>query len=274
MQMKTKGVGKLNEIVKFNKVNWRNRILVSTATEGWVRLEWAQARYGQVIPVNWSAQGFDLNYTVFGYSIDDAYNLITKKALELGVDWLVIIEDDVLMPPDVLIKFGRYMDKGDEPVVSGLYYTKSEPSEPLLFRGRGNGAFHNWNMGQKVTVDGLPMGCLLLHTSILKWIWEHSDTYQAHDGTVLNRAFETPRRVSFDPQLGVNRHEGTQDLFFFDRVIENDVLKKCGFKKAARRKWPFLCDTSIFCQHIDRQTGRQYPGPITKDKQDANSNKN
>lgn len=254
------GVVKTTEIVRFNKIDWRNRLLISTCTEGMIRLEWAQARYGQVIPVNWSAQGFDLNYSVFNYSIDDAYNLITLKALELKVDWLIIIEDDVLVPPDLFIRFAQYMDAGDEPVVSGLYYTKSEPAEPLVFRGRGNGAFHDFALGKKITVDGLPMGCLLIHSSILRYVWDHSEQYQTVDGQVVNRVFETPRRVAFDPQKGVERQEGTQDLFFFDRVIEMDVLKKTGWKKAARRKWPFLCDTKIFCKHIDRQTGRQYPG--------------
>lgn len=255
-------------IIAFNAINWRNRVMVSTCTEGLVRFEWAHARYGQGIPINWGAQGFDVPVAgegnVIGYWIDDAYNIITQKAIELNVDWLVIIEDDILIPPDLLIRFGQYMDDGDEPIVSGLYYTKSEPAQPLLFRGRGNGPFRDWKMGRKVTVDGLPMGCLMIHTSILKFMWNISEPYQAFDGLQLNRVFETPRRVMFDPQAGVQRQEGTQDLYFFDRVIENEVLKKTGWKKAARRKWPFLCDTSIFCQHIDRQTGRQYPGQVVE----------
>jgi len=252
-------------VIAFNAINWRNRVLISTCTEGLVRFEWAHSRFGQVIPVNWSAQGFDIPIAregnVIGYSIDDAYNLITAKAIELNVDWVVLIEDDVLIPPDLLVRFGQYMDKGDEPVVSGLYYTKSEPSQPLLFRGRGNGPFLDWTRGRRVTVDGLPMGCLLIHASILQAMHELSKDYTTFDGIRLRRVFETPRRVSFDPKTfgGVNRQEGTQDLYFFDRVIEYGLLKKCGFKKAARRRWPFLCDTSIFCRHIDRQTGRQYP---------------
>ena len=31
-----------------------NRILIGTPVTGLVRVEWMQARYGQVIPVNWS----------------------------------------------------------------------------------------------------------------------------------------------------------------------------------------------------------------------------
>jgi hypothetical protein len=263
---KKQNYGASNDIIKFNKVKWRKRLLVAVATEGWVRYEWAHARYGQVTPINWEAQGFDIAcyrsnaYSAIGYSIDDAYNLIVKKALEVKVDWLIIIEDDVVVPNDLFIKFGRYMDAKEFPVVSGLYYTKSEPSEPLIFRGRGNGPFRKWKPGQKVFCDGLPMGCLLIHTSILKWFWENTkDVYQTVDGQTIRRVFETPRKLFYDPEKGgYERQEGTQDLYFFDRMIENDVLKKTGWDKVARRKWPLLCDTGILCKHVCRNTGRMY----------------
>ena len=93
-----------------------------------------------------------------------------------------------------------------------------------------------------------------------------AETYITFDGQQLKRVFETPRRVHFDPQKGVQRQEGTQDLLFFDKIIEYDILKKAGWSKAARRKWPFICDTSIFCQHLDRNTGKQYPGQIQEVK--------
>ena len=233
--------------------------MIATPTLGLIRYEWSRARYSQTIPVNWAAQGFDLNYAPLGYSIDDAYNLITRQALEIEVEWLITIEDDVILPPDCFLKFSHWIDRGDEPVVSGYYTTKSEPAEPLIFRGRGNGAFHDWTLGRHVTVDGLPMGCLLINCSILKAMWKESEPYELKNNGVVNRVFETPRRVSYDPQSGMQRQEGTQDLFFFDRVIEFDILKKTGWKKQARRRWPFMCDTSIFCGHIDRNTGKVYP---------------
>lgn len=214
------------------------------------------------MPVNWASTGFDLDYVVCGYSIADAYNLITKKALEIGVDWLIIIEDDVMIPPNGLLKMAEYVDEGKEPVVSGLYYTKSNPAEPLVFRGRGNGAYKKWEYGDKVRCDGLPMGFLLIHTSILRWLWDREEHYKAPDGADLKRVFETPKQIFWDPERGgLERLEGTQDLHFFDRVIMNKVLKKTGWKKQAKMKYPFICDTNIFCQHIDRATGIKYPLP-------------
>lgn len=248
---------------------WKKRLLVSTPTLGVVRFEWAHARYNQIIPVNWEATGFDIKYDsghgFFGYhpigfSIDDAYNQIVKKAMELNVEWLLTIEDDVIVPCDLMVKMAQYMDEDKVPIVSGLYYLRGEPTLPLLFRGRGNGAFKDFKIGEKVWCDGLTMGCLLMHTSILKWFWEKEPEYRLTNGEMTKKVFETPRRIFIDPQtMGQYIQAGTQDLPFFDKIIDQGVLKKTGWHNIARRKYPFLCDTSIFCRHIDRNTGRQYP---------------
>lgn len=247
----------MESILQMTKVDWTRRLLISTPTLGLIRYEWHHARAGQVIPVNWQAFGFE----PMGYWIDDAYNLIVYHALEgFKTTWLLTIEDDVILHPETFKKMSQYMDSENVPIVSGLYYTKSMPAEPLVFRGRGNGSFYKWKLGEKVWTDGLPMGCLLIHTSILKWFWENTEEYQVHTGEKVHRVFETPRRAWFDPKTGAyQRQEGTQDLYFFDRIIEFDVLRKTGWKQIARRKYPFLCDTEIFCKHIDRSTGKQYP---------------
>lgn len=246
-------------MIQYNKTKWRKKLMISTPTEGWIRYEWAHARFGQVVPVNWEAGGFDICYATIGYSVEDAYNVITEQVIKQDCEWLVVIEDDVIIPHDLFIKFGEYMNKGDIPIVSGLYYTKGNPSEPLIFRGRGNGVFLDWKRGNKVWADGIPMGCFLIHTSILKYMSDHSEEYKLPDGVIAKRVFETPRKIIIDKNGAYHRQEGTQDLTFCDRVMKEKVLKKTGFTKVAHKKYPFLCDTSIFCKHIDRGSGRQYP---------------
>lgn len=253
-------MGKSKDMIKYCGRKWKKKTLIATATEGWIRYEWAHARFGQIIPMNWEASGYDLNYTAMGYSIDDAYNVIVKKAIELDVEWVIMIEDDVLLPPDTFTKFEQYQRKGDVPIVSGLYYLKASPTLPLVFRGRGNGAYTDFKVGQKVWCDGYGMGCLLINAKILKWFWERSEEYQCADGTVTRRVFETPQKVFFDPEAGgYGRMCGTQDLFFYDKCIDFKVFKECGWPAIQRKKWPLLCDTSIFCRHIDRKSGKQYP---------------
>ena len=46
--------GYTNTVIK-NTGPWMNRILIGTPTTGIVRIEWVMARFGQVIPTNWSA---------------------------------------------------------------------------------------------------------------------------------------------------------------------------------------------------------------------------
>ena len=41
-------------ILDKNPGRWTNRILIGTPMTGLVRSEWVQARFGQIIPTNWS----------------------------------------------------------------------------------------------------------------------------------------------------------------------------------------------------------------------------
>lgn len=255
--------------MKRNTKKWKRTLMISTPTLGLVRYEWYQARVGQVIPMNWESSGYDvffkdnslvLPFSPLGYGIDDAYNLIVNRAMQQKVEWLLIIEDDVIVPNNLFVKINDYMEKGDIPVVSGLYYLKGVPTQPLVFRGRGNGSYSDFKIGKKVWCDGVPMGCLLIHTSILKYFHDKEPEYKVSTGEIVKKVFETPRRQFYDPQAqGWFTHMGTQDLYFCDRVIEQKVLKKTGWEKIGRKRYPFLVDTTIFCKHIDRTTGRQYP---------------
>jgi len=240
--------------------------MISTPTLGLIRYEWAQAKYSQIIPVNWANSGFDckyqkgLDFVPLGFSIDDAYNLITDNAIKCDVEWLLVVEDDVCLPPNCYVKMSAYMDKGDIPIVSGLYYLKGSPTLPLVFRGNGNGAFTDFKIGQKVWADGIPMGCLLIHMSILKVMHKEAEFYTTNEGNKLKRVFETPRRQFIDPEtLSVMNIMGTQDLDWCKKIIDGQILKKAGWAKIGRKKYPFLCDTSILCKHIDINTGKQYP---------------
>jgi hypothetical protein len=95
-------------------------------------------------------------------------------------------------------------------------------------------------------------------------MYEESEEYQLTVGngqsTVLRRVFETPASVWYDPENQQPQARlGTSDLAWCNRVMEQGVLKRAGWPKIARKKYPFLVDTNIFCKHIDLATGTQYP---------------
>jgi hypothetical protein len=155
------------------------------------------------------------------------------------------------------------MTAGEVPIISGLYFTKSEPPEPILYRGRGNGSFRDFKLGDKVWCDGIPFGLTLIHGSIIKALWNESPEYQIGN-EITRRVFELPnfntKNFGFDnaDNGGYGYTRGTTDLNFCKRIMKDDIFTKAGWPKYAKKKYPFLVDTNIFVQHIDN-SGRNYP---------------
>jgi hypothetical protein len=238
-----------------------NRLLVATPTTGSVRIEWVNARYGQIIPTNWSTVTmiqFMNSYFPLRYQVADAQNLIVKEAIEKDFEWLFLLEHDVIIPPDCFIRLNDYIREKRVPVVSGLYYTRSRPAEPLIYRGRGSSYYTDWKQGDRVWVDGVPTGCLLVHCGILRAMWADSEEYMLNN-TKVRRVFDTPRALWVDPETGTfNTTSGTSDLDWCSRVIAGNYFAKAGFDEYGNNRWPFLVDTAIFCRHVNPD-GQQFP---------------
>jgi hypothetical protein len=250
---------KVEQHLAKNKGNWVNRILIAVPSTGLVRMEWVLSRYGQVVPTNWSHVEFIQwlnNYVPMEYLLPDAENLIAKQVVERDFEWLFMIESDNLIPPNTFIKLNEYMLEKKVPIVSGLYFTKSEPPEPILYRGRGTGYFKDFKIGDKVWVDGIPFGCVLIHGDIIKTLWAESPEYKVGN-EITRRVFEMP-----DKQWGkgdeIGSMRGTTDLAFYSRIIKDKIFEKSGWGEYQNKKYPFLVDTSILVEHIDQQ-GRKYP---------------
>lgn len=239
-----------------------NRILVGTAATGLVRIEWVGARFSQIIPVNWSQVSTNemmSGYYPTRYQVADAQNLIVKQCLVNDFEWLFLLEHDVMLPENAFVMLNEYMREAKYPVVSGLYYTRARPSEPLIFRGRGTGAYYNWKLGDLVWCDGVPTGCLLIHHSLLKLMWADSPEYIVK-GQTVRRVFETPRRVFVDAEnKRHNSMSGTSDLDWCDKVMKGGYLEKAGWADFCPDiANPFLVDTNLLCRHIDIG-GEQFP---------------
>jgi len=242
----------------------QQKLIVGTATTGLVRAEWVQARFGQIIPTNWSwvqmwqymAPG---SFMPLGYQVDDAQNLIVAEAIKGDYEWMLLYEHDTIPRPDALIRLAEYMKRKDTPVISGLYFTRSLPSEPLIYRGLGTLAFEDFDIGDLVWADGVPTGFLLIHMSIIRAMWEESEAYMI--GNVeTRRVFETPNKAWFNPESEeFNTQAGTSDLAWCHRVIDENFLDKAGWSEYQEMEYPFLVDTRIGCVHIDNSTGAQFP---------------
>lgn len=246
-----------------NDPGFINRILVGTATTGNIRMEWALARYGQIIPTNWSQiqmVQYMATYAPVNYLIDDAQNLIVREVINKKFEWLFLHEHDVILPVDAFVRLNAHIRSEKNPVVSGLYYTKSIPAEPMIYRGRGNSYYTGWKYGDYVYADGVPTGCLLIHRSILEVMWNEAEEYIIPGSTEkVRKVFETPRDMWFDHERGQwNSTTGTSDLDWCTKIMKNDIFKKAGWPKHQKLKYPFLVDTNIYCKQID-DNGVTYP---------------
>jgi len=274
-----------DRIVK-NKGRLNRRILIGVPTLGLIRIEWDVHRRGQTIPINWQVGEITANHmppSVFseGYHTADAQNVIIERVVLDNYEWCLLWEDDVLPPFDALFKMNLHMERMTAPMVSGLYYSKGEPTWPLTFRGRGNGAYRDWAMGDQLWLDGVPTGFLLIHGDVLKWFWANSEEYKLPDGRRCRRVFEFQRKSWYDPEADrYFAQMGTSDLYFCDRIRKEKVFEKVypkghPFRKFGRMRYPFLCDTTIFSQQVDH-SGKYYPAgctevlpPMRKTKQKA-----
>lgn len=243
-----------------NEGPWRHRLLIGTASTGWYREEWVNGRFGAIIPTNWSHVTMTQNLPTvapLNYLVADAQNLIVRHALANNFEWLFLLENDNVLLPDAFIRFNEYMRDKEVPVVSGLYFTKSDPPEPLVYRGRGNSYYKDWRMGDKVWVDGVPTGCLLINCKLLKAVWDESPEYMVA-GEKTRRVFHEVAEIVETPEGNLVR-AGTSDLDFCDRVMKENFFIKSGFPEYQKKQFPFLVDTNIFCWHIDNNNGRMFP---------------
>lgn len=259
---KTKGIKppRWNQIFRA-PVSANRQIFVAVGFTGLVRVEWMLARYGQIIPCNWSMTDFQMWLPTFGpigFLVAEQRNIAVQKFIENDFEWLLFIDHDTILPMDFLLTMNDRINRDKIPVWSGLYFTKSVPAEPLVYRGQGTGYYSGWRMGDLVWVDGLPMGCTVIHRSILKVCWDEAEEYQSN-GMTLRRVFESPQRAAVNPETGQwETQTGTEDLNWCWRVIANGIFKKAGWPEYQKKKYPFLIDTNLFCRHID-PNGVQYP---------------
>lgn len=239
----------------------KKRMMIGIPMTGLLRSEWVLARYGQIVPCNWSMgeyfQYVD-QWSPLYYTVADARNIIVQEAVKQKYEWLFFLDHDVVLPPATLLHVNERMNKADIPIWSGLYFTKSRPSEPLIYRGRGNSYYGKWKLGDKVWVDAIPMGCTLINVSILAAMYKEAEEYKVGDIKV-RRIFQTPRQVHYDPETHAwFTAQGTEDIHWCTKVMEESFFEKAGWSKFQKKKYPFLIDTSIFCKHID-WNGVQYP---------------
>lgn len=201
--------------------------IIVCPTRGLLTDRVVQAWMGMIRPMNQKVIG---PIFIRGYEVGQAYNMAVEMILgnpELAKwKYMLTIEEDNLPPPDGLIKLYEGMDDYD--VVGGLYWTKGEGGQPMIY---GDPAIEPVNfIPQKPIPDtiqparGLGMGFNLFKIEMFK------------DERLKKPWFET--KNEYIPGVGARAY--TQDLYFFENA------GKLGYK--------FACDTRVRVGHLDPQT--------------------
>lgn len=141
----------------------------------------------------YALKGDDLSFDyVTGYDCAKARNDIVRKALAGGFDYVLMVDSDIIVPPETL----EYMLENPVDVCFGVYRRKKHPEETELFKP-GTFDFRNRYTveeldemeANRVIVKGGGFGCALIRTQIfenLEYPWfsyvsYENDTYLSED---------------------------------------------------------------------------------------------
>lgn len=148
------------------------------------------------------------------YSIDASRNLIVEHALEIGYDYIMWIDSDMILPKDTLVKLMAH----DKDIVSGVYRHKLLFGEHVVakrFVPDKKDTYADLTIkeiqatNELIEIDGVGFGCVLTKVDIFRHIkkpW-----------------------FSYTPNMG-------EDIYFCRKA-----------QKAGYKVW---LDTSIICDHI------------------------
>ncbi len=191
-------------------------------TRGLISARVVESWWGMMTPMN---QKFT-RLVIKGMEVGDAYNAAIDLILnhdELKTwKYVLTLEEDNLPPPDGLLKLYESMDEFS--VVGGLYWTKGEGGQPMIY-GQPGGVL---NFIPQVPLPDTVQECNGLGMGFNLW---NMDVFR--DEKIAKPWFRTVQEWS--PNVGGRMY--TQDLYFFENA------KKAGHRVA--------CDTRVKVGHLD-----------------------
>jgi SAM-dependent methyltransferase len=137
--------------------------------------------------------------------------------------------DDTIPPPHGFVQLLQKMQRHpDKKIVTGVYFSRSFPPQPMLWRGWMDGSYYDWHVGEFFEVDWAGCDCLMIDVDVFRNMpkpWFSQDY-------VFGPNQKTP------PALA------TEDIYFYEKA------RKYGYAA-----W---CDASVQCVHQDRDTGQSF----------------
>lgn len=156
--------------------------------------------------------------------VDMARNTLAKRALEEGFDRVLWIDSDMTFKPDLMERLNARLDEGWD-VVSGLYFKRTFPIEPVIYRQldiEASQAVTYWNYPQDqiFRIAGCGFGGVMMRTEVMADLEEPPFTPFLHFGEDLSfciRMAEKGRKIACDSSIKLG-HMGT--------IVFNEKLYK------------------------------------------------
>ena len=137
---------------------------------------------------------FDMVQTT---DIPGGRNTIVQRALDNGSEWVLMLDDDHVFPPDFLWKLLSH----EKPIVSGLYLARAGMHEPIAFSHRlEDGLYERINLltlphEGLLKVKAVGAGGLLIRSEVF-WAIDENPTWFEH-GRVLGEDWNAAEDIIF-----------------------------------------------------------------------------
>ncbi len=189
----------------------RKCIAVGIPTLGTVSMRWCVGYAQLVTPMNSRSPRFIEE----GLEVGLARNAIAAKALADASQptHLMFLDDDVLFHPTVLVQLLSH----NLPIVAGVYYSKGDRGEPLIFDRPGCGTLPYTPGGGLLECWGHGMGLCLIRTDLLARVRDELDLPRDARGNP-----EWFRTVGDSPDDG---GQWTEDLWFCSLLDRLDIAR-------------------------------------------------
>jgi 2-polyprenyl-3-methyl-5-hydroxy-6-metoxy-1,4-benzoquinol methylase len=172
---------------------------------------------------------------------------MTHEALKMGAKYIWYVDDDTIPPPKALYELHNQMELHPEAsAISGVYVTREQCPEPLLYKKHGEGAFWDFSVqpGVLTPIWAGGAGCLIARTEALR------DVQKLLDGPLWHDEFD---HAKFDAQQG--RTMWGHDIRFCKRLMD------VGQMEGASQKWQNYTAGWIQCMHFDIDTQTMFGLP-------------
>jgi len=212
-----------------------NYLLVAIPSRGMVSCEFVSSLLIQDNPLNMSLRyRFEL-----GGEVGKSRNALVNYAKRIKAEYILFLDDDVILPPDCFNKLVYWANKGNE-VISGVYYSKQIPPQPLIFKGRGNGYMNNWKEGDIIEdADGIGMGIALIKmrifneiprpwfVSVIKEKNKATDTFISVDESLYfcDKLKQAGKKILVDTSIQGIHFDSKNKIYYFNSQGEPCAVK-------------------------------------------------